>query len=412
MKTRRDDGDRVGPTEWLEAGPRRRFGGLGVRSRLRWLIIAAGCVTVLALTAPWGGGTNGSGSAPPAPTPSSPELTPSAAPSNSSVLPPPITTDTGHRLLGITGAYELYGRASATVVRIQLAQGRVSVTSVPALMSSGPVSFLVRGTTALIRPLDAVPGYQVSDGQGAGELSGPLAAHGPVLPGPGSRQVWVDVPSGEGDTIALINLDGSSAGRRVTLQDRSPQLLRADGDGGLLEIRDGGIWAAGSTGFKKVATGTLLAVGPGHLLTGHCDGRTCRLQLHGSTGLAVDHGSVPDPKTSDGAISPNGKYVALVQRSGATGQSVRILSLAERRYTGPARDLFNGYDSTIVWAPDNRWLFLITGSGTVRALDPVLGHIHNLGVTLPPVEQLAIKPSPGGSSDAGASGPAVNRRRS
>ncbi|MEU7650795.1 hypothetical protein AB0C42_15550 [Micromonospora taraxaci] len=53
------------------------------------------------------------------------------------------------------------------MARIDFAHHRITTTAKPALRSGGPVSFLVGPDRVVIRPLEAVPGYVVPDGEPA-----------------------------------------------------------------------------------------------------------------------------------------------------------------------------------------------------------------------------------------------------
>ena len=95
----------------------------------------------------------------------------------------PVTvTEAGHRLLGETVGWDLFGFSpghvmgvsSGWLVRVQFARGRVTRTTVPALLSDGPASLIAGPDQVIIRPLDNVPGYLVPDGQ-----PGPAAGRSP-----------------------------------------------------------------------------------------------------------------------------------------------------------------------------------------------------------------------------------------
>jgi hypothetical protein len=134
----------------------------------------------------------------PSASPSGPRLTdavtlPTSGSTASSAVPsrPVVVTQLGHRVLGVRAGWELFVRGSrglsgppGELVRIQLAKGRLTRTTVPALLSTGPVSFLVQPRTVIIRPFDFVPGYLVPDGRPAERLSGGLSLRGPAVPGP------------------------------------------------------------------------------------------------------------------------------------------------------------------------------------------------------------------------------------
>jgi hypothetical protein len=71
------------------------------------------------------------------------------------------------------------------VARIDFAHGRITTTAVPALRSGGPVSFLVGPDRVVIRPLEAVPGYGVPDGEAATEMTANSPqGSGAARPGP------------------------------------------------------------------------------------------------------------------------------------------------------------------------------------------------------------------------------------
>ena len=58
-------------------------------------------------------------------------------------LPAPVAvSETGHRLLGVTAGWQVFGYGPNQVIRIQLARGRITRTTVPPLQSNGPVFFL------------------------------------------------------------------------------------------------------------------------------------------------------------------------------------------------------------------------------------------------------------------------------
>jgi hypothetical protein len=126
---------------------------------------------------------------------------------------PVVVISTGHRLLGVTGRWELYAQGSYAVVRIQLAAGRVTITTFPELRSSGPVSFVVGRDWALIRPLDKVPGYLVRADKPARQLSGPLGPGGLVImPGPEPGQLWSGFGLAGAGPMLVRKLDGTPTG--------------------------------------------------------------------------------------------------------------------------------------------------------------------------------------------------------
>ena len=130
--------------------------------------------------------------------------------------PPPMrVTVVGHRLLGVTGGWELFARGPDDLLRIQLAQGRITWTYVPPLETASPeVAFVVGAHEAVIRPSDFVPGYVVPDGGQARPLTGVLADGGPLVPGPaGSQAAWIAEGSPTSPELSLITLTGTGPDR-------------------------------------------------------------------------------------------------------------------------------------------------------------------------------------------------------
>ncbi len=158
-------------------------------------------------------------------------------------------TDLGHRLLGATGGWELFGRGPGELVSIELATGQVTWTRVPALASGGPVSFLIGPHQAIIRPLDYVPGYRVPDGGSPRGLSGLLSQGGPALPGPRPGQVWVVTTSVGRASLTLTGPSGALV-TSVPLPAGGPLPLTAtaDGSGGVLLTGNSGTFDAGPGG--------------------------------------------------------------------------------------------------------------------------------------------------------------------
>jgi Tol biopolymer transport system component len=99
---------------------------------------------------------------------------------------------------------------------------------------------------------------------------------------------------------------------------------------------------------------------------------------------------------NSGAISPDGRTVALLQPNGAGSTNVHLL------------DLVTGVDSvtgvrtssdqtlggrTFVWSPDSRWLFVTTGTGRVLAINRAGGAI-GMDLRLGRIDQLALRTAP------------------
>lgn len=381
----------AGP-EWLDTGPPPGPEAWWRRWPL-WLAVAA-LVALVGVAIARSSGNPGE-TAPHRDAASTPGDEASNAPSDS---PPPVVVDAGHSILGVTASYELYGHGQGVVVRVQLSRGRVEYTRMPEVKGTGSVSFFVTDSTAVIRPFDFAPGYAVPDEQGARPLTGVLADHGPAVPGSGPGLIWVasGPPAGPfvDRALTLVGLSGTPIGPTVRLPAESG-VVRSDGQGGAVVGNRGGVSILDGSRFRRFTSEALLGVGGDFVLTGRCDGRSCQPTLWaGGERAWPKPQSIPDPRWADGALSPNGRYAALLDDDPTgTGRTLTVYDLYERRRTVQRPHLVADLDASVLaWAPDDRWLFLVTKAGAVAALDPVTGRLTDLEVTLPPVQQLAVKP--------------------
>ena len=48
----------------------------------------------------------------------------------------------------------------------------------------------------------------------------------------------------------------------------------------------------------------------------------------------------------------------------------------------------------MAWSPDSRWLFVVTDTGAVRAVNAGTGQLASLGVRLPFISQIAVRAAP------------------
>ncbi len=328
----------------------------------------------------------------------------SSQPRRQAPRPDVTVSDLGHRLLGATAGWELFGRGPGGVVAVEPATGRVTWTRVPALDSSGPVSFLIDPHQAIIRPLDYVPGYLVPDGQPPHGLSGLLSQGGPALPGPRPGQVWV-VTAGVGH-VALV-LTGLTGARlaSVPLPAGGPLPLTAtpDGSGGVLLTGNTGTFDAGPGGLRRLSLEPL-AVGPGRWLAVSCPGhhQHCHnVVVDSATGAqrtlpgpVLPH--TPMTPWPPGIIAPDGAAAALLELSRDSQLSLHLLDLrsgADRMLSLPvSQDVDN---ETMAWSPDSRWLFVVTDVGAVRVVSASTGQVGWLGVPLPFISQVAVRNAPG-----------------
>lgn len=324
-------------------------------------------------------------------------LDPTAAPSTIDAPPPPVSLITlGHPVLGVTSGWELYGRAPGVLVRIQLAGGVITRTAVPELLSSGPVSFVASANGAIIRPIDRVPGYRVSDERWPDPIALAPGSGGPVFPGPSPSTVWMQTGDDVHPTLTLSEFDGSKATASIPVPaDSSPLQASSDGAGYLLFTRPDGTYQARPGVLRRLTTGTLLAAGPAGWVDARCDSRhRCALSLisraNGSRrALGSEGGGLPG-----GVVSPDGSTAAMLEANPAGAVRLSLLSLASGDRRPVTVDLDGrGPTGTIVFSPDSRWLLAVTARGKVAVIDPRTASVTDLDAPLRALSQLAVKPA-------------------
>jgi hypothetical protein len=329
---------------------------------------------------------------------------------------PMIVTVVGHPLLGVTAGWELFARGPDDLLRIQLAQGRITRTYVPPLETASPdIAFVVGTHEAVIRPSDLVPGYVVPDGGQARPLTGVFADGGPMIPGPvGSQEAWVTSGSPTSPALSLVTLAGHRSGPSIRFQPGGPlepATAVSDGRGDVL-LTDGSfdVYDAGP-GFDRLVPGTVIAVGSAEWLVDACDVqyRRCRNEVvDASSGIQR---ALPGPGVTEpyffswpptGVISPDGSTAAVAENGPGGRLTVHLIDLR----TGASRDLNvpvgssggvlssvgGGPSESMVWSPDGRWLFVAASGGRLVVVDAATGRAESLGVSLPAVDQVAIRP--------------------
>ena len=333
--------------------------------------------------------------------------------------PPPMrVTLAGHRLLGVTAGWELFARGPNELLRIQLAQGRITQTYVPPLETASPdVAFVIGAHEAVIRPSDLVPGYVVPDGGQARPLTGVLSDGGPLVPGPGGSQAaWVASGSPTSPELSLISLTGHRSGPSIRFQSGGPQVPGdgvSDGRGDVLvtDNNDFFVYDTGP-GWDRPVPGTVIAIGPTEWLVDACDPLYlhCRDEVvNASSGSrrAVPGAAPTGPYyyfgwPPTGVISPDGSTAAVAESGRNERLTVHLVDLR----TGATRDLNvpvgmsggdlevggNANENSMVWSPDGRWLFVAATGGKLVVVDMRTGRVEGLGVRLPPVDQVAIRP--------------------
>ena len=320
-------------------------------------------------------------------------------------------TSIGHPILGVRAGWELFALDGNGVVAVQFSRGRIIRTTVPRLLSDGPVSFVAARGEAIIRPLDNVPGYLVRDGQPAQPLTGVLAQGGTLLPGPTLAQQWLD--SG---TLMLVGPRGTPEPVRLPIPAylRAPnQAAIADGRGGLLLAGPATAVVYDATpGLLRPIRAGLLAVGPRDWLGMTCD-MDCHLEVIGAaTGisrvlpvLSSDGGPWPwqalpgglwPSRALPGIVSPDGSTAALIVPNVTAGQQawLELVSLTSgdaERVTLPVAP--GNPSQSLAWSPDSRWLFVVTANGTLAAVDARTGRAQTVGLGMTGLSQIAIRPA-------------------
>lgn len=315
------------------------------------------------------------------------------------MAPPIATTQLGAPLLGVSAGWELFGRGDGVVVRIELARGRIIGTTVPTLRSTGPVSFLTGDGWALIRPLDFVPGYLIRDGQPPHAPSGALAQGGPAFPGPDPNDAWVEAGPNTPDRMVLVAVDDRRTGPSLPIPPGSSSLSAIpDQTGYLLFPGSGGAYDVRPSGTTRITTGTALAVGPTRWLTADCkDQAHCRATvIDRATGArrALDtHLGQVNPQP--GVIAPDGTKAALIVKSPSPAIEIIHLATGATDVLSLRIDLSTVNEESMVWSPDNQWLFTTDANGHLYAVNAHTGQITDLtastGDALPNLSQIAIR---------------------
>jgi hypothetical protein len=323
---------------------------------------------------------------------------PVAQPPKPHPLPPVRVVDVGHRLLGVTAGWELFGLDQTDVVAIQFADGRIIRTALPPPVGSGPVSFLVGPRAAIIRPLDNAPGYLVPYGDQARPLTGPLAAGDLLLPGPRPSQEWV--VGGSSSSLSLVTAAGHATSVHITLptSDWAVQSAMSDGRGGVLVSSVTGAQYDAVPGSLQRVGAILAAVGPKRWLGLSCRSGRCRnIVINPATGArrvlpgpALQLLTWPWPFEA-GAVAPNGSAAVVVVADGDDSVALDLISLtsgAVSRIPVPVNQ--NSSSETLVWSPDSQWLFALSADGKLLAVNAHSHRVQSVGVSLPRFTQLAV----------------------
>jgi hypothetical protein len=322
--------------------------------------------------------------------------------------PQVVATYARRHLLGVSGNWDLFARGVNYLVRIQLASGKVTRTVVPPLESNSPVvAFIVGPHEVIVRSYDQVPGYVVRDGDPARLLSGVLANYaGPLLPGPDDSQVWALMGGVGYSRLTLVGLDGKPTGTSIMLPPGGPLPATAipDGRGYAILLTDANhIYDAGPTWDRRVPS-TVIAVGPTAWVSLACDPHCRNVVTSPDNGVQR---TLAGPGLTEsafawptlGIVSPDGDVAAvpvLTASSSGGGVALDLLNLrtGKRTQAAVAMGQVPVYQG-IAWSPDSRWLFVVAAGGRLVAVNPATGRASGLGLALPPVSQVAVRPAAG-----------------
>jgi hypothetical protein len=331
--------------------------------------------------------------------PQAPASTGLPTPLTGIVAPGPTVTEAGPGMLGVTAAWDLYARSDQGIARIEFASGRITVTPVPELQSTGPVSFVAGGGAGggwvLDKPLDSLPGYLLHDGSTPQNLP---ATFGQVFPGPDPAHIWVDVNDGTSEYLALAGPDGRTTSARITVPNDMIGSARSDGAGYVVLSGFGGTYDARPGGLTRVTTGTVLASGPHTWLTTDCDDHhVCSdVVTNRTTGArtVLTHYHLQSAALP-GLIAPNGRAAAIVVPNADGTVNVHVINLWTGADWSTNVDVSTQGDpssngSSMVWSPDGTWLFVADGDGSLRAVNVATETIQAVDTPIRPIVQVAI----------------------
>lgn len=325
-----------------------------------------------------------------------PPPSPTAPTAPTSTLPAVSVTRVGRPLLGVTAGWELIARGDEVLVRIELAAGRITRTTVPGSRSENWVTLLAGADRVLIQPFERVPGYLVPDGKPSRELP-VLDKDGLAFPGPAPNQMWINSDDSQ-SAMALTTLEGGKLAGSLPLPPKSSGYeVFADGAGGLLVSGIGGVYTARPDGLRRISTGALLAVGPTGWLVTECDDRyRCQTVLIGRVDGSRQTVNAAIPGRSPrGVISPDGATAAMMtfDHSGRLGLELIDLASGNRRAPKVFLHMESHDGGGIAFSPDSALVFAVTAEKTLAVINRETGTVGGLGVSLPELSQLVLRPA-------------------
>jgi hypothetical protein len=301
-------------------------------------------------------------------------------------------------------ALDLFGFGNTAFVRVQLATGRVTRTSLPGLADFGLSFVPVRGGV-LVHGDNGGPSYLVPDGSSPEDAAPELRGAGPMLPGPDPDHVWVMDAAGPAPALRLIGRDGRRTGTSITLPRYSSDQLVADGGGYALVYGIGGTYWARPEGLTRLTTGAVVATGRRGWLALDCDEHAVcsavlvdrsggRRAVAGMASPDVTPGMLPVP---DGVLAPDAGRAAFYV--GDPARALRLVIVDLRSGSRMSTDLVligGAVSQSLAWSPDGRWLFGVDSSGRMVAVDARTGRRRllvpdTLVPALPVVQEIAIR---------------------
>ena len=324
---------------------------------------------------------------------------PSMAPAQQPIRPPlkrPVVMP-GPTLPGAVN-WEVYGRSEDEVVRLELGSGRMTRTPVPRLATGGPVTFLATRTGVLARPVRAVPGYQVPDGEPSKRLPPGLGQGGLILPGPERDQVWITSTSRYSSRGEMLLASLSSGWVRIqaSLPAHTDGSVQPDGAGSYYLDSTGGAYLRVPGGYRRISMGTVLAASRQSWLTAECDRRLrCRhLLIDRRSGTRREVRLLPsfDAVVTLVSLSPDSRYAAVAYRLGTQSPALHVIDLRN----GADREVGARFDSSLaeeslVWSPTGDHLAAVGRQGRLVVIVAATAEIVSLDADLPPILQVAAK---------------------
>ena len=289
------------------------------------------------------------------------------------------------------GQWVLFARDSDSVFRVQLDSGEVRRTNGISVDTSNSVSLLAGLEEVLVVTADTGSGTVVPDGLPARPIPRRLQQASQLFPGPPGL-LWAQNRRDPGPgVITLVDFDGRRQGKPVFLGGAWPQ---PDGNGSLLFGDVGGVYELQDEALRRISTGTLTAAGQNHLLLAECDARhrCSSYLLDRDSGDRHQLGTVDTSSLPSGALSPDGRHVALVDWQGSSAPKLSVQDLRtgkRRRIEGLSANYGPDPLSTLAWAPDSRWLVMLLDS-QISVLEVNSGRIRG-STTMRGLEQLVLR---------------------